>query len=222
MVSKHWEDATGGKSFFEGLTFLADKKWTTGTITFKGTRKKQKIKFEITSGNKVILGDEFKLSNGETKKYGFTINECTSVNVNGYVEKVKLLYGAGVKVDVVLDYDKNIESLLSISRTWGDETGGVSCIENLGLEANHTWRKVQITLRGKNNSSTGVMISILANGELVSTPPWKVLKGTETVVYEADINKKVPILIPGYITNHLLVTGGGIDIKLTGFYRKGE
>lgn len=149
MVSKHWEDATGGKSSFEGLTFPADKKWTTGTITFKGTRKKQKIKFEITSGNKVILGDEFKLSNGEVKKYGFTINECTSVNVNGYVEKIKLFYGAGVKVDVVLDYDTTIESLLSVSKTWGDETGGISCIENLSLEGNHLWRKVQVTLRGK-------------------------------------------------------------------------
>ncbi|MBE6051176.1 MAG: hypothetical protein E7214_11130 [Clostridium sp.] len=222
MISKHWEDATGWKSSFEGLTFPADKKWTAGTIRFKGTRKKQKIKFEVTSENKVIAGDEFNLSDGEVKEYKFTINKCTAVNVSGYVKKVKLIYGAGVKVDVMLDYDKAIESLLSVSKTWKDETGGISCIENLGFGADHLWRKVQVTLVGKKNSSSGVMVSILADEELISTPGWKVLEGTETVVYEADINKKVPILVPGYITNHALVTGGGVNIKLTAFYREGE
>ena len=36
-----------------------------------------------------------------------------------------------------------------VSKHWEDATGGISCIENLSLEGNHLWRKVQVTLRGK-------------------------------------------------------------------------
>lgn len=102
MEERHWEDATGTKSYFEGLTFQANRKWTSGIITFVGTRKKQKISFKVTAGSRTILEDDFNLEEGEVKRYNFYVNGNVGVNVSGYVERAALFHGAGARVDVAL------------------------------------------------------------------------------------------------------------------------
>lgn len=111
---------------------------------------------------------------------------------------------------------------LFIEKKWSDETGGKSVIEHLDFAGDHNWEKIEIVICGHKNKSTGCSTEVHVDGKYLNdSSHWNVLNGTKTVTYTYQLSgKKVQLLIGGYITNHVVVTGGGADITVRAYYHE--
>lgn len=107
----------------------------------------------------------------------------------------------------------------SITKTWMDTTKKVSYIENLHLEGNHLWKSCKVEVKVLNRSKVGLMITVLENGSLVANlPEYTVVKSNKPFVYEVNINKKVPLIVCGFISPKSLFSKADILVSVTGNY----
>lgn len=220
-VEKRWQDATGGKSYIEGLNYIADHMWTYGIITIKGTRKKTEVELEVTAGGKTLCKfDDFSIKDKETKTLKFNVNAKTSVSVLGCI-KNSYVFGAGVDIHVQLYFEG--EKIKNVQKTWSDSTGGISCIEGLGIDAEKHWEKCSILVKGNKGKETGCLLTLLVDGDLMIIEEMKehfTVTGTSSKLFEVDINKKASLLVAGYIGNSSIVAGAGASIILTATYKE--
>ena len=212
-----WEDATGGKSNIEGLVFPADRYWTNGRITVRGRDKHQTVDLELYINNKLVKEVTCKPDQNETQIIDFQIDGVKAVTVGGVLRNTGV-FGASAYVEVEIWYEGGIQQ--SESAKWSDETAGMSMIENLCLEGRHSWKKCDIRIQGKKNRATQCSVTLLAGGAL-KEPFYdkKILNGTEEVVFSYEINRKLPLVVVGFIDN-CDVIGAGADITLTGYYEE--
>jgi len=220
-VEKNWGDETPKKSHIEGLSLPSDRRWEYVTIEAKGTEYKQNFHIALTkNGKQKIFGDSFTLSDGQTWKKEVKICDVCSLAVSGVLSVWGMFPPAGGWVKLTGDH----EEFELVTKKWSDEPTGKSFIEGMELPADHRWDHVTVTCTGHKNKNTGVSISLIAGGELVNWPlhcTWNVMEGTQSVTREFAIQKKTSLALAGYITNYLGV-GGGADIEMTAYYRKGE
>lgn len=221
FIEKSWQDATGGKSYIEGLNYSADHKWTYGIITVRGTRQKSEVELNVIAGGKCIRKfDDFSIKDGETKTFRFDVNAETSVSITGCVKNTYVL-GAGADIHVQLHFDG--VKIKSVEKSWHDSTGGASCIEGLGFDADHHWEKCSILVKGDKNKETNCLLTLLVDGDLMMIDEMKenfMVSGTASKLFEININKRASLLVAGYIGNKSVVTGAGATVILTATYKE--
>lgn len=218
LVIKKWSDETKGASYIEHLTFPSDRKWTTCKVTVTGKQSSQSVDVNVDiGGTKYSFSCTLKKNESKTMEYTVGGKFC-AINITGKLSTKDFFYLSGAEVLVECVYEES-EILKSKSVSWGDSTLGVSCIEKLYLDATEKWEHCEIKVQGLKNKITGAKTTVIVDGELKGNPSWKVLTGTESIVYTYDnINAKVTLLVAGYITNNM-GPGGGANIILTGFYK---
>jgi hypothetical protein len=220
---KQWSDQTAGKSYIEHLTFPADRKWTKVKVEmyvkagFGSANVKTELHTDKIEGSGSV---QEKWGSEETKSYEVNLNRVCAFYIDGYLSGV----ASKGRVTVTASYEDG-SILKSESKTWGDETAGISMIDRLYLDATQKWEKVTIAVSFDKNKSTGCMVTLLNNGELAymndgNIPPWADHFGSGNKIYEFTLNgrDKVPLVVDGYITSHAVI-GGGATITLTGYYR---
>lgn len=207
------------KSYFENLNFPSDRYWYTGRITIVGKNSCQDIVIAVYVDNNKVIDQSYRLDKNETKTLSFNVDGYKSISVSGNVNKAKFRCGASADVKVEVDYDDSVK-LESKCDSWGDETFGTSVIENLCLEGIYTWKKCEIRLHGRKNRTSNCKVTLIAGGAL-KEPFYEdlILNGTEDIVLNYDIGEKVPLVVAGYLSN-AGVSGGGVDITLTGYYEE--
>ncbi len=221
-VVKKWEDATGGVSKIERLTFDADHNWTDGKITVTGTRSKSWLEIEANAGSKNLLDTEFKIKNEEVMYFDFKVRECRAVAVTGKLQNW-YVFGAGALVSVSLGYSKTEKPIKKVEKSWSDSTAGISCIEGLGIDATHHWKSCVIEVVGDKDQVTGCLLTLLVDGDLYGMDLLEdsfTISGTSSKIFEFNIDKKSSLLVAGYITNAGVFTGGGLRITLTATYEE--
>lgn len=220
-VIKSWGDRTAGESHFEGLVLESDRKWTTVTIEAKGTGRKQNFEIRLLkNGAQTLFAMNISLSQGERESWSIAVNDTCSLSVSG---KLSVNFFPPAEGSVTLSgfYEENL--FVPVTATWSDSTIGKSFIERLELPADHRWDHATLLCTGKKDKITGVSLALIADGALSGYPnhgSWNVLTGTDGISREFKIGKKTALSVAGYITNR--GTGGGAEIRLTAYYRKGE
>ncbi|SHM62849.1 hypothetical protein SAMN05444266_109246 [Chitinophaga jiangningensis] len=217
---KTWQDKTIGISKIEGLNFDGDRYWEECTITIHGRGEGpwplkataqsftiylngERIFSEVVFGKKVI------------KK---TINSYNGFNITGDMahQVVALTHRADGSVTVECTYNES-SVLKSKSVSWKD-TGAVTIMQNLFLDASETWKRCQVKIEGAKFDPGHINVNrfrmqLITDGSLAQEKPYEsILGGTESRLYSYNVNGKVTLLVSGYFNV------GGAKVTLTGFY----
>lgn len=219
---KSWHDATGVKSNFEKLYFPGDREWVDCEVELKGRNGHQKFVVDIMGGGKHLQSKTVYVEKGKSVTLKQLIGKQCAVSVGGSLERDGVFSSPDGDVIVRCTYDDSKTILKSEKISWGDKTGGASCIENLFLEAKHYWQHAEILIENHPNQHSGAQVTLLANGEIVHEAPWTKIDGSRQVEFSVPVNQQAPLVVVGYITNHDKVFGGGAKITLTGFYAEGK
>lgn len=107
----------------------------------------------------------------------------------------------------------------SVTKTWMDTTRSVSYIENLHLDGKHLWKSLKVEVKVLNKSKAGLMLTVLENGALAEPlPDYTIVKSNKPFVYEINVNKKVPVVICGFVCGKSLFKKANILVTVTGNY----
>ncbi len=209
---KSWQDTTAGISKIEGLNFDGDRFWEECTITLNGKGEQwpgiTAQSFTIKLNDKEIFR---KVLFGK-KEIKVKIDSDKGFNITGDMahQFAARFVKADGSVTVACTY-KESSLLKSKSVTWKD-SGGITIMENLFLDATENWKSCQIKVEGVQNGTNNFSMQLINDGSLVEQPIKDTLFGTESRHYPFLLNGKGTLLVSGYFI------AGGAKVTLTGFY----
>lgn len=197
------------------LYFLEPYYWTKGIVSVIGLQDNTNIKLKVLYDNKIVFKQDIILEKDEVKSFEMTAGGYFAIYISAKLEDSESM---GVKITAEFSYAPNL-ALKTITSTWQSSLSPISSIENLYLLDSHKWIKCSVIITGYKDKTIDYSMTLITDGFLQKPliPRGHIEYGCSNI-FSYYINKKVLLLVTGYITNKSLI-GSCAEITLIGYYQ---